>query len=168
MGDRGGRREFLAGLGLASAALAAAPAQAQSNDAAAQSLRAAFDAMVKALAEGQLEAFYGAMHPRFLMVDEDSPWRMDKAQFQDHISFHAGGVWEGFGWIPIDTRVRAFDATGAVMGTATFRGKPKDAGFRLRHLMYSQAWTRGADGAWKMLLWHQSPIVGHVTDGSPG
>lgn len=170
MSDAATRREFIAGLGVTSTGLAAAGARAAAPDAPsdAAAVRAAFGALVKALADGDLDGFYGAMHSQFVMIDEDSPFRMDKAQFRDHIGFHAGGVWEGFGWLPVSEQVRAFGRTGIVMGSATFRGKPKDAGFRLRHLMYAQTWTRGDDGCWQLLLWHQSPVVGHVLDGSPG
>jgi hypothetical protein len=47
-----------------------------------------------------------------------------------------------------------------------FRGKPKDAGFRLRPLLFTQAWVQLPTG-WRLLNWHQSPSVGHVLQASP-
>ena len=57
-------------------------------------VEAAFNEMVGALKSGNLDGFYGAMHPAFTMIDEDSPFRMSKAEFQDHIGFHVSGIWE--------------------------------------------------------------------------
>lgn len=131
-----------------------------------ESLATAFRNLTAALSSGDLDSFYGFMHPRFLMVDEDSPWRLDLPGFKDHIRFHISGVWESFAWVPRDVKVRAVGATGVVAGNATFRGKPRDAGFRLRHLLFSQGWIREADG-WRMLLWHQAPVVGLTNEGSP-
>jgi ketosteroid isomerase-like protein len=167
------RRQWLTGVaaGLSAALLAApeavAATAAGSKASSQQSLEAAFLDVTAALNRGDLEAFYGFMHPKLLMIDEDAPWRLDLAGFKDHISFHGGGVWESFGWIPRDPRFHVSGNSGVVAGGATFRGKPKDAGYRLRHLLYSQGWIREA-GAWRMVLWHQAPIVGLVTDGSPG
>ena len=55
-------------------------------------VEAAFNKMVGALKSGNLDGFYGAMHPAFTMIDEDSPFRMSKAEFQDHIGFHVSGT----------------------------------------------------------------------------
>lgn len=41
-----------------------------------------------------------------------------------------------------------------------FRGKPRDAGFRLRSMMFTQSWTK-LDGVWKMAAWQLSPIIGY-------
>jgi hypothetical protein len=168
------RRQWLAGAALAApcALFAATPVLAAATESrkvsgGTDSLQVAFQEVTAALNRGDLDAFYGFMHPKLLMIDEDSPWRLDLAGFKDHISFHGGGVWESFGWIPRDPQFRVVGETGVVAGGATFRGKPKDAGYRLRHLLYSQGWIRDA-GVWRMVLWHQAPIVGLVTDGSPG
>ena len=128
----------------------------------------AFEAMVNALTTGNLEAFYGAMHDDFVMIDEDSPFRHSKEEFEDHIAFHVGGVWDSFQWLPVNTRATVFGRSGTVVGTATFRGKPKDAGFRIRHLLIAQTWTKTESGDWKLLLWHQSPMYGHIDGASPG
>ena len=37
-------------------------------------VEAAFNEMVGALKSGNLDGFYGAMHPAFTMIDEDSPF----------------------------------------------------------------------------------------------
>lgn len=133
-----------------------------------ESLRSAFDGMVAALAGGDIDGFWSYFHPSVTMIDEDAPWRFDLAGIKDHIGFHASpGIWEGFAWKPRENRIVVNGSTGVVAGGATFRGKPKDAGYRLRHLLFVQGWTREAD-RWRMVVWHQSPIIGHVSNGSPG
>ena len=92
-------------------------------------VEAAFNKMVGALKSGNLDGFYGAMHPAFTMIDEDSPFRMSKAEFQDHIGFHVSGIWESFEWKPLTFESREFGSSGTITGFATFRGKPRDAGF---------------------------------------
>jgi hypothetical protein len=160
----------MAAAAVASAVPAAAAldkTSAPATSAGSRALRATFDGMVVALNSGQIDAFYALLHPKLLMIDEDSPWRLDLAGFQDHLGFHGGNLWESFAWKPSDVRVQVAGATGVIAGSATFRGKPKDSGYRLRPLLFSQGWIRdGAD--WRMVLWHQSPVIGHVTRGSPG
>lgn len=133
----------------------------------AQELEQAFERLVEALAAGDLEGFYGAIEPTAVIMDEDLPFRVDRASFQDHISFHGPGNWEGFAWKPQQVRFRTHGSTGLAVGFAMFRGKPRDAGFRLRPMMFSQSWSRRAEG-WRVSAWHQSPIVGHVSEQSPG
>ena len=129
-------------------------------------VEAAFKEMVGALKSGNLDGFYGAMHPAFTMIDEDSPFRMSKAEFQDHIGFHVSGIWESFEWKPLTFESREFGSSGTITGFATFRGKPRDAGFRIRHLMFAQTWARTSAG-WELVLWHQSPVDGHIFGVSP-
>jgi ketosteroid isomerase-like protein len=131
------------------------------------SLETAFAALTNALATGDLEAFYNAMLPNAVIMDEDLPFRVDKAGFQGHIAFHGPDNWEGFAWKPQDMRFAVTGETGVVAGFAMFRGKPKDAGFRLRPMMFSQGWIKQST-AWKLAHWHQSPIIGHTTGQSPG
>lgn len=129
-------------------------------------LDAAFAALANALATGDLPGFYGMMATDSVILDEDIPFRVDRAGFQAHIDFHVGGTWESFAWKPTHVRFAQAGDTGAVVGFAMFRGKPKDAGFRLRPMQFSQGWAR-QNGRWMLVSWHQSPIVGHVTQQSP-
>lgn len=130
-------------------------------------LEAAFAALTDALARGDLDAFYDAMLPDAMILDEDLPFRVDKAGFQAHIAFHGPDNWEGFAWKPSGMRFLERGTTGVASGFAMFRGKPKDAGFRLRPMLFSQGWVNTGPG-WKLASWHQSPVVGHVTGQSPG
>ena len=130
------------------------------------SVNAAFGQMVAALKGGNLDRFYGAMHPAFTMIDEDSPFRMSKEEFQDHIGFHVSGIWETFEWRPLTYESREFASSGTITGLATFRGKPRDAGFRIRHMMFAQTWAKTSAG-WELVLWHQSPVDGHIFGVSP-
>lgn len=130
-------------------------------------LKDAFDALVAALGRGDLERFYGLMLPDAFIVDEDLPFRVDRDGFRDHIAFHTSGIWDGFAWKPYDVRFAGQGDTGVSAGFAMFRGKPRDSGFRLRPMMFSQGWVRTRDG-WRVASWQQSPIVGHATGQSPG
>lgn len=136
-------------------------------EAKAGTLEAAFAAMVAALEKADLDGFYGAMLPDALIMDEDLPFRVDRAGFQAHIAFHGPDNWEGFAYKPYDVRFASSGDAGVACGFAMFRGKPRDSGFRLRPMMFLQGWTRTADG-WRLASWQQSPIVGHVLRPSPG
>ena len=154
------------GVGLATAGLASAadPRKAGSTDTA--SLENAFKAWVSTLNEGKSEAFLQLHHEQAVFVDEDSPFRMSRDDFVDHLGFHGKNIWEGFAWVPRSSSFRVFGDTGVVAGNATFRGKPRNAGFRLRHLLYTHGWTR-VKGEWKLLSMHLSPVAGHIVGASP-
>jgi hypothetical protein len=131
-----------------------------------RSLKEAFAGLVAALEKGNLDGFYGAIMPDAVIMDEDLPFRVDRSGFQNHIAFHASGPWEGFVWKPADVRFSTLGDVGSATGFAMFRGKPRDAGFRLRPMLFTQGWTNAAHG-WRIASWHQSPIVGHVHRPSP-
>ncbi len=131
------------------------------------SLETAFKNLTDALSKGDLPGFYGVMLPDAMIMDEDLPFRVDKAGFKDHISFHGPDNWENFAWKPQDMHFARAGDTGVIAGFAMFRGKPKNAGFRLRPMMFTQGWAL-SDGRWKLASWHQSPVIGHVTGQSPG
>ena len=130
-------------------------------------LEQAFRSLENALATGDLDAFYGHILADAVIMDEDLPFRVDRAGFQEHIAFHLNSTWEGFSWKPHHVRVQQQGNTGVAAGFAMFRGKPRDAGFRLRPMMFSQGWIKLPEG-WRMSSWHQSPIIGHVSAQSPG
>ncbi len=131
------------------------------------SLDAAFGRLVAALGSGDLPNFYGLILPDAPIIDEDLPFRVDRAGFEEHVAFHTSGVWEGFAWKPYSVRFARMGGTGVAAGFAMFRGKPKDSGFRLRPTLFSQGWVRLAEG-WRVASWQQSPVVGHTTRQSPG
>jgi ketosteroid isomerase-like protein len=143
---------------------AVAAAQTQS---ASSGLQSAFELLIGALNRGDLTVFLDGLRQDVIVIDEDAPVRMNREQWLDHLSFHGPKNWESFGWIPGGLQVREFGDTGYVVGHATFRGKPRDAGFRLRHLQFAQGWRR-EQGVWRVWSWHLSPVLGHVTDASPG
>jgi hypothetical protein len=111
--------------------------------------------------------FLGLFDERAVIIDEDAPFRMTKAEFIDHLGFHGNKNWESFAWVPRETRYVVRGDTGVSAGTVTFRGKPIDSGFRLRHMLHTIGWNRtGAD--WKIVCFHQSPLYGHINGASPG
>jgi len=165
------RRTFVAAAAVAPVALAAAGAGAADpghTAEAAASLRAAFDRFAATLAGGDLPGFLGLFHDDAVVIAEDVPFRLGKQEFAEHLGFHGPSNWESYAWVPRAFRVEVFGNTGFVAGGATFRGKPKDAGFRLRHMLQTMGWHRGDDGQWRIVSFHQSPIVGLIEDGSPG
>jgi ketosteroid isomerase-like protein len=130
-----------------------------------QELDAGFKAWQDALNRGDMETFFAAMDDDIVIYDEDIPWRFSKADMIDHLSFHAK-VWDAFQWVPRELRFQTRGDTGIVSGFATFRGKPKDAGFRQRFMGFTQTWMRKCAG-WTMLSWHQGPLNGQLDGASP-
>ncbi len=129
-------------------------------------LETAFADLVAALAGADLDRFYGLILGDAMIMDEDLPFRVDKAGFQAHIAFHGPEIWEGYAWKPSNVAFAVAGDTGVVTGFAMFRGKPRGAGFRLRPMLFSQGWARQPSG-WRLANWQQSPVVGHVTHQSP-
>ena len=131
-------------------------------------LETTFNDWMRGLNEGDLDAFWRVFHEDAEILDEDFPWRMNKEDFMDHIDFHAGGegLWESFEWKPRELHFRVIGNTGHVSGFATFRGKPRDAGFRQRFMGFTQTWVRH-DGNWLLVCWHQSPLLGRILEASP-
>ena len=138
------------------------------GDATPSGLEAAFRDWARGLNEGDLDAFWSAFDDDAEILDEDYPWRMTKEEFRDHLDFHAGGngLWEHFKWLPREVNVKVWGTTGHVSGFATFRGKPRDAGFRQRFMGFTQTWYH-AGGVWRQVCWHQSPLLGRIVGASP-
>jgi len=141
-----------------------------SNDAAGTTLQAAFDGWANAFATGDMDTFWSMFHAESEILDEDYPWRLNKDEFINHIDFHVNGggtgLWEFFEWLPRDVNVVAVGDAGHVSGYSTFRGKPRDAGFRQRFMGFTLTWAR-QDGHWKVLCWHQSVLAGRIAGASP-
>ena len=136
-----------------------------------ESLQQVFNDWSAALNEGRLDDFYAYFHADADILDEDFPWRMTKADFIDHIGFHATsnggqGVWEYFQWIPRELHIVVVGHTGHVAGFSTFRGKPRDCGFRQRFMGFTLTWAF-VDDAWTLLCWHQSVLAGRIDGASP-
>lgn len=129
------------------------------------SLETAFVAWRDAFNTGDLEAAYKAMDDTMVLFDEDIPWRFSKAEFADHVLFHIPN-WESFAWVPREMRYQVHGETGIVSGYATFRGKPKDAGFRQRFMCFTQTWVKDG-GGFRMVCWHQGPLHGQIDGASP-
>ena len=142
--------------------------RAVTRDATPGGLEAAFRDWARGLNEGDLDAFWSAFDDDAEILDEDYPWRMTREEFMDHIDFHAGGagLWEHFKWLPREVNVKVWGTTGHVSGFATFRGKPRDAGFRQRFMGFTQTWYH-AGGVWRQVCWHQSPLLGRIVGASP-
>lgn len=100
-----------------------------------------------------------------LVIDHDVPFLLDRAEFADHLAFHAAH-WERVETRFHDLRIAVHDTTGIVSAYFVERGKPRGAGFRLR-AGYCTAVCARQDGRWQALGLHTSPIIGQITDASP-
>ncbi len=141
---------------------AAAPADAE-----VVALAATFERLSQSLNAGDGAAFLAVFDERAICIDEDAPFRMDKAGFVEHLGFHDSTTWENFAWVPREARHLVRGDSGFTAGTVTFRGKPRDAGFRQRHMLITITWHRDA-GVWRIVSFHQTPVWGHVDGASPG
>ncbi len=129
------------------------------------SLEHAFRAWTDAFNSGAVDTAYGMMDDEMVIFDEDIPWRFSKAEFQDHIVFHVA-LWESFAWVPRELRFQVHGETGIVSGFSTFRGKPRDAGFRQRFMCFTQAWVPDGE-SWRMVSWQQGVLKGQIDGASP-
>ena len=118
--------------------------------------------------DGTREAFYDFFDDEALMVDEDNPNVLDKRAFVDHVNFHLDGAWESIEWKPYEPTFRVFGETGVITTYFTLRGKPTDAGFRIRHGLCSVTcyWDRGSDH-WRAMTLMLDPLMGHIKNASP-
>lgn len=152
--------------GLAGAALAVPAAAA--GDPAAGELEAAFRTAFVTKVAGPFDpkprlAF---LAPDAIIVDHDVPFPLTAAAWADHLAFHAAN-WERHEWLPYDLTTRLHGDTGIVSCSYIERGKPKDAGFRLR--AGTCAAVCGRDGGhWQAVGIALSPLASQITDASPG
>ena len=131
-------------------------------------LDAAFEEWVRALNNMDVEGFAAFFADDSEILDEDFPWRMSKTEFFDHLGFHMKppGLWESFEYVTRETNAKVWGTTGHVSGYSTLRGKPRDAGFRQRFMGFTTTWFH-ADGAWRLVSWHQSPLTSRIEGASP-
>ena len=131
-----------------------------------QQLKAVFQIWADHLGSGQLDDFYAMMDEEIIIFDEDLPWRLTKKDFIEHIGFHVLN-WDSFEWVPRELQYSCLNTVGIVSGYATFRGKPKDAGFRQRFMGFTQTWVDAGDGKIALVCWHQGPLMGQIEGASP-
>ena len=121
------------------------------------------------LGEGNIEAFYDFFEAGGFFVDEDNPFLLNKADFQDHRDFHASGIWEFMDWKPRNLDLRTFGSSGLVSCNFTYRGKPKSGGYRQRHgICTIVCHFDKVVGRWKGICMHLSPLLSHLHHNSPG
>ncbi len=80
-----------------------------------QSLRATFDKLMGCFERGDVAGFMAGLDSGLTMFDEDIPFRLDKAGFQQHVGLLAGNM-ESMAFIPRDTRFAVHGQTGVVDG----------------------------------------------------
>jgi hypothetical protein len=104
--------------------------------------------------------------PEAIIIEHDVPFPMSVEDYADHLRFHAQH-WERHDWIAYDLAVVLHGQSGIVTCNYAERGKPKNAGFRLRagSCMAVCSWDRGA---WRALGLSMSPLTAQILDASPG
>lgn len=159
------RRDFLMGATLAAVSLmGGAPIRA---GAAAQTA----SPVVKAFLAAHAGAFdqgrrLGFLLPDGLAVVHDVPFPLDHAAYADHLAFH-GGNWDLLELVPQGVETIAVSAENAIVSCFFLeRGKPKNAGFRLRP-GFATATCMLVDGEWRALSVHFSSLRSQILDASP-
>lgn len=104
--------------------------------------------------------------PTAIVIDNDAPVPMNAAEYADHLAFHAP-LWESRALAPYDVSLRQVGDTGIATAYAMDRGKPKDAGFRIRPSYVTAVFAR-AGGNWQAIGLHVGPLNGQLIDISPG
>jgi ketosteroid isomerase-like protein len=148
------------------AALTAAGASAQAAD---DGLEAAFRAAFSTPADrpGEIGAARLAfLHDAALVIDSDVPFPLQRADYADHLGFHAAH-WERLEMQLLELKTVVHGDTGLVSAYFNQRGKPRDAGFRQRPGYVTAVCARSADG-WKAIGLHMSPMMAQIIDASPG
>lgn len=146
---------------LACAPLLARPASAQghASHAAEQAFLKAYGGILN------VEARLALLDDAALIVVHDLPFPLDKTGYADHLAFHSG-QWEKLALIPSAIESRAYGDTVIVSAYFNERGKPKNAGFRLRP-GFMTATLYPAGKAWRIIALHSSPLRAQLLDASP-
>lgn len=157
--DPPSRRETIALIGAGAATLAAAPALAQRAPEPA-GLRAAFLRLLDPATRESMLA------PAAIVIDNDAPVPMGRADYADHLAFHRP-LWEKREFAPYDMAFRQTGETGIATAYVMDRGKPKNAGFRIRPSYCTAVFARASSG-WQAVGLHIGPLNGQLIDISPG
>ena len=159
------RRDFLLGT---TAALVAAGAPAGIMAAPpATSLSAAAKAFLFAH-EGSFDAARRSafLLPEGLAVVHDVPFPLDHAAYADHLAFH-GASWEMLEFMPQQIEAVTVSPDNMIVSCYFLeRGKPRDAGFRLRP-GFATATCVLIGGEWRALGVHFSSLRSQILDASP-
>lgn len=154
-------------------AIAAAAAMTLAGAARAQGGSGTTDAEAafrRALASGadgrfDVEARLAFLATDAVVVADDVPYPLDRAGYADHLRF-ARDQWDSVEIALTDVRVTGEGGTAVVSAFYNLRGKPKDAGFRLRPGYCTAVCTREA-GGWRALSLHMAPLSAQILDASP-
>ncbi len=101
-----------------------------------------------------------------IAIDSDAPFPMARADYADHLAFHRP-LWEKREWRAYEVAQKRVGDTGIVTAYLMDRGKPKNAGFRIRPTYCTAVFARTPAG-WRAIGLHLGPLSGQLTDISPG
>ncbi len=167
------RRDAISLLGLGAGAVALSPVVAQSAHAATGAAPDTLEAAFRAAFAGAVDKPAQAAVTRLaflddaaLIVDHDAPFPMSKSGYADHLTFQMAAL-ERSETRFYDVKVALHGNSGIVSAYFMERSKPRDAGFRLRAGYCTTVCNRSGEG-WRALGLHLSPLIGQITDQSPG
>lgn len=162
------RRSAVGSAILAPAALAAAAA-APASAAPAADIEQAFRAMFAVPADqpGRLAAArLDRLHEKARIIDHDVPFLLDPAGYADHLAFRSA-LFERYELLLHHVQTVQHGTTAVASAYAIERGKPRDAGFRLRSCFVTAVFTRTGN-RWQALSLHVGALLGQIVDASPG
>lgn len=107
----------------------------------------------------------GLLDDAALVIDHDIPFPIDRAAYADHLRFYAG-LWDRVETCLLEVRTAIHGSTGIASAYFVQRGKPVDAGFRLRAGYCTAICAREPQG-WRALGLHLAPLASQIIDASP-
>lgn len=134
-----------------------------------QSLEAAVrDALAHFAGGADTDAFLAFFDDRALFSDDDQTNVLGKPGFRDHLQFHNNGSWESVELVHYELRAQVSGTSGMVTSYYTLRGKPADAGFRMRHGVCSvSCYFDTAQSRWRGMSLVLGPLLSYIRNASP-
>lgn len=134
-----------------------------------QSLETAFrDAFTHFAGGADPDAFLDFFDDRALFIDDDQTNVLDKPGLRDHLQFHQNGSWESVELIHYEPRIHIAGTSGVVTSYYTLRGKPVNAGFRLRHGVCSiSCYFDASQERWRGISLVLGPLMSYIRNASP-
>ncbi|QGN53965.1 DUF4440 domain-containing protein [Novosphingobium sp. Gsoil 351] len=100
-----------------------------------------------------------------LVISDDVPFIMDKPTYADHLAFLSSS-WSSCELALLEPRSNLHRDTAVVSFLFNLRGRPNDAGFRLRSGVVTAVCVEDG-GTWRALGLHFGALSGQITDASP-
>jgi hypothetical protein len=114
------------------------------------------------------DGFMSFLADDVVAIDEDLPFVLDASSFREHLAWQMGGNWDSMDIITKNPKFNIHGDSSIISTYILIRGKPKDAGFRLRpcYCTVICAWDPQAQN-WRGLSFHLSPLLSQIMSASP-